>query len=543
VSDDSKTPDGFDLRVGAALGLGYVLLLLATASSVGYARDEGFYAYAARGVEAWFDLFGRDGAEPFARQTLDRHFGLVHEHPGLMKTLMALSHRYLHERLELFPDGGTAYRFPAMTLGGVAVAVLYLWGREAAGRVAGVVSALSFAFMPHVFFHAHLAGLDVPAATMWLVTSYVYFRSLVSGRRGFALAAGVLYGLFLDTKHNAWLLPFALAAHLAVVRLVERRRGLERNGRFVPEGLVAIVLLGPLVFYAIWPWIWSATFERLAEWVRFHMNHDYYNMAFLGRTYWKPPMPRPYAWVMTVATVPVVTLLLFVLGAGDSVRSARHPKNTSRLSLDLFWALGILVSYAPWLSSDTPIFGGTKHWITAYPFLCLFAGRGFVLVRDGVLRGYETLSRRPALTTSLLAAALVLGPTVMALRAHPWGLSFYGPIVGGAPGAASLGLNRGFWGYTTGSLTGALNQRAKPNAAIYLHDTAAASWELLREDGKVRRDLRGTLAIHASSLALYHHEEHMQRVEYQIWVDYGTVQPVEIRLYDGVPIVWLYERP
>ena len=49
--------------------------------------------------------------------------------------------------------------------------------------------------------------------------------------------------------------------------------------------------------------------------------------------------------------------------------------------------------------------------------------------------------------------------------------------------------------------------------------------------------------IHNSSFALYHHEPHMGRVEYQIWADYGTTTPVFIGTYDGVPVVWIYERP
>jgi len=284
AADRGGEPDEFDYRAAGVLGLAYVALLVATAGSVGYARDEGFYAFAARAIEAWFELFGRDGATPFAQPVLDRHFGPVHEHPGLMKSLMALSHRYLHEGLGLFSEAGTAYRFPAMTMGGGAVAVLYLWGREAAGRTAGLVAALSFALMPHVFFHAHLAGLDVPSAAMWLVTTYVYHRSLTSDRVGLVVAVGVLYGLFLDTKHNAWLLPFALVLHLVVLRFVERQRGVGRSGPLVSRGLLSMLLLGPLVFFAIWPWIWFSTGERLAEWVRFHLGHDYYNMDFLGRT-------------------------------------------------------------------------------------------------------------------------------------------------------------------------------------------------------------------------------------------------------------------
>lgn len=538
-----ERPDRNDAAIAGALGLLYVTVLLRTSASVGYARDEGFYSYAAGAVERWFELFGKEGAEPFGQAAIDAHFGPVHEHPGLMKTLFALSRHFLHEGLGFFPDPGTALRFPGMLMAGIAVGVLYLWGRQAAGRPAGVVAALAFALMPHVFFHAHLACLDLGAAAMWLVTSYLYYRAYAERRLGFVIAAGVAYGLFLDTKHNAWLLPFALVAHLALVRFVERRRGVTREGPLVPPALLSVLVLGPPVFFAVWPWIWFSTGERLAEWVRFHLGHDYYNMAFLGHTYWEPPMPRLYAWLMTLGTVPAITLVLAGLGLFDSARAALRKDDTQRFSLDTFWLVGLGVSYAPWLSTDTPIFGGTKHWITAYPFLALFAGRGFTLLAAKVTSLHDALRARPNAVRGLLGASLVTGPLVMTLTAHPFGLSFYGPLLGGASGAASLGMNRSFWGYTTGSLTDVLNRRARPNATVYLHDTAAQSWELLRADGKVRPDLRGTLAISASSLALYHHEDHMQRVEYQTWVDYGTVQPVAMRLYDGVPVVWLYERP
>jgi hypothetical protein len=142
-----------------------------------------------------------------------------------------------------------------------------------------------------------------------------------------------------------------------------------------------------------------------------------------------------------------------------------------------------------------------------------------------------------------LGVAVLVGPVAMAVHAHPYGLSFYTPLVGGVPGAASLGLNRTFWGYTTGVLAPELNRRAPPGAGVYVHDTALQSWELMRADARVRADLTGTLALHASALALYHHEPHMRRVEFETWVLYGTVEPVAMAVYDGVPIAWLYQRP
>ncbi|HEX5100031.1 MAG TPA: glycosyltransferase family 39 protein [Polyangiaceae bacterium] len=532
-----------DLVVAAALAAFYLVVLASTTKTLGYMRDEGFYVYCARALETWFDHIGSQGTDAFARASIDRYFDPVHEHPALMKLLFAASHRLLHERFPLFAESGDAYRLPGMAMGSLAVAVLYLWGTATMGRLGGAVAALSFAWMPHVFFHAHLACLDVAVAAMWLLTSFLYARAFDGRRWPRLLAVGVAYGLFLNTKHNAWMFPFALALHLGLVRLVERRRKLPRTGPLVPWALVSVVVLGPLVLWLTWPWLWFDTGERVLAWFEFHLGHDYYNMEFLGRTYWKPPMPRLYAWVMTLGTVPLVTLVLGALGLFDTVRAFVRGKEASRVVVDALWLVGIATSYAPWWSSDTPIFGGTKHWLTAYPFLCLLAGRGFVLT---LARVRALLPERPFVARALpaaLAAAVLVGPCVMAVHAHPYGLSFYTPLVGGVPGAASLGLNRTFWGYTTGVLAPVINRRAPPGAGVYVHDTALQSWELLRADGRVRSDLNGTLALHASELALYHHEPHMRRVEFETWVLYGTVAPVAMAVYDGVPMAWLYQRP
>ncbi|HTQ06208.1 MAG TPA: glycosyltransferase family 39 protein [Polyangiaceae bacterium] len=537
-----KPLERLDARIAVGLGGGYLALLLSGVHSLGYTRDEGFYAYAARVLELWFELVREQGFAAFSRVNVDHFFGVNHEHPVLMKFLFALSHRSFHERWPIF-ESGTALRLPGMLMAALAVGVIYCWGRETAGRAAGVVSALLFAFMPRVFFHAHLACFDVAVTSMWLVTSYAYVHAFLRPRVASVLGAGVLYGLFLDTKHNAWIFPFALLAHLACVRIFERWRRLPRSGTRVPWALLGVVGIGPCVLFLCWPWLWFDTGARLLEWFHFHLAHDYYNMEFLGRTYWKPPMPRLYAPVMTLATVPLVTLVLFALGAFEIARAIRREADAERWVHESAWLVGLGASYAPWLSTDTPIFGGTKHWLTAYPFLCLVAGRGFALVRSHVAELLPEKWRDPRLVTSGLAATLLAGPFAMTLHSHPWGLTFYTPLVGGAPGAASLGLNRTFWGYTTGALVDTIDALAPEHATIYIHDTAAQSFELLKEDGRLRSDLSGTLALPLSKLALYHHEPHMRRVEYETWVLYGTVAPVAMGSYDGVPVVWLYERP
>jgi 4-amino-4-deoxy-L-arabinose transferase-like glycosyltransferase len=545
--------DRLDYALCAALWLGYLVLLLSTVKDLGYARDEGFYFQAARSYQSWFELLHTDFARALEPGTVDRYWSVNHEHPAFMKSLFALSHRYLFETFHLFREPGTAYRFPGMAVSALGVVVTYAWGRRELGRTAGLVAALSLAFMPRIFYHSHLACFDGPVMTMLLVTTYAYARSLEAGL-GWAIVTGVLYGLLLDTKHNAWLLPCAFGLHFLLTRGAHAVRELRAGRLAIPSAFFAMAVLSPLVFYAGWPWIWHDTARRLAEYVAFHLGHEYYNMEFLGQTYWKPPMPRLYAWVMTLATVPGITLALFAVGVAVSV-AARVPAWRARVSdpaltaravtgkpsVPLLWGLCLLLCYAPWWSDATPIFGGTKHWITAYPFLCLFAGRGFAFASKRIA---ELVPWKRALpfTPQAVAVCVLVGPLSMMLHSHPWGLSFYTPLVGGAPGAASLGLNRTFWGYTTGAVQGFINAQAPPHASVYVHDTALQSWEMLRDDGRVREGLRGSLSIAGSSLALYHHEPHMHRVEYQVWVDYGHDAPADVGTFDGVPVIWVYSR-
>jgi hypothetical protein len=346
--------------------------------------------------------------------------------------------------------------------------------------------------------------------------------------------------------------------------------------------LLSMALVGPPVLYALWPWIWHDTLPRLREYVLFHLNHEYYNMEFLGKNYWAAPMPRGYAWVMTLATVPTITLALFAVGlvvrgrvwlggvAAWLVARARRtpgqvgghpqapgPAPAARIvdaaGTDLLWLIGVVINYAAWLSPKTPIFGGTKHWMTAYPFLALFAGVGVDAVARAarrevlrlrhvrpIFRRLSTVRWAPA---AIVAAAVFAAPVTETVRSHPWGLSSYTPLVGGAAGAASLGLNRTFWGYTTGSVTGFLDREAPPNGSVYIHDTAGAAWDMFLRDGRVRRDLRAAWSVPGADISLYQHEKHMLGHEYQNWIVSGTVAPAFIAGLDGVPVIWGYESP
>lgn len=572
-----------DYLIAALLFVGYTAALLFTTADLGYARDEGFYFQASDTYLRWFKQLLQEPSVAIQQASVDKYWKANHEHPALIKSLFALSRWLLFDTLGVFHERGTSYRFVGMLFGSLSLAVIYVWARQALPAIGGqakawlsrgiaATAALSFALIPRVFYHSHLDCFDIPVLSMWLVTTYAYWRSVESNSWRWALATAILYGLLLNTKHNSWLLPFALVAHVLLTKGAVLWRELVAGRVRVPLALVLMATLSPLLFYATWPWIWFDTGSRLAEYVTFHTAHVFYNMEFLGQTYFRPPFPRSYAWLMSAGTIPAVTLALGGVGAAafgvtwlhrrllpsiGKLRSVglrrvvsvlltvgRRPTNAEQRfdSTCTLWLLCALVSYAPWVSTSSPIFGGTKHWITAYPYICLFAGLGLARLIAAARRNVSPGSLRHGFAPSAVLVCALAAPLSMTIASHPWGLTQYTPLVGGSPGAATLGLNRSFWGYTTGAVQDYINQAAPKRGRVFIHDTAIQSWNMMAKDGRLRSDLRPQLGVAGSVLGVYHHEQHMARVEHQIWVDYGTVRPTQIGAHSGVPVIWIYER-
>ena len=78
-----------DHALGAALAGLYVAWLLATARSLGFPRDEGFYFRAARDYARWFELLASKPHLAMQQAAIDGPWSDNHEHPSLMKSLFA----------------------------------------------------------------------------------------------------------------------------------------------------------------------------------------------------------------------------------------------------------------------------------------------------------------------------------------------------------------------------------------------------------------------------------------------------------------------
>jgi 4-amino-4-deoxy-L-arabinose transferase-like glycosyltransferase len=554
-----------DHVVGLLLATAYSAWLLATTRSLGFGRDEGFYFRAASNYWRWYDVLLTSPSKAFDRRLIDSVWSDNHEHPPLMKALFAFSWHFFHEKWHVFQDASDAFRLPGILMAGAILWITYLFGARAYSRRAGVIAAALFAFMPRVFFNAHLACFDVGIVTMWCWCLYVYWRTQVDGGWLRGLAAGIVFGLALATKHNAWILPAIIVPHAFFANWRRPLKGL-KTGRL--PVLVTMGIVGPLVWYALWPWMWNDLKPRLNEYVSFHANHVYYNMEFIHVNYYGPPSPRLYMPVMILATVPAITLMLFLAGGFSRARlhvdslvafAKRRRSNGGGASdgsygergaqTDLLFLLAIGGAVGPWLLPKTPIFGGTKHWLAAYPFMALFAGHAFDQVSRAMHRALSQtrvaawqVRRWSGAADVALAGVVLAGPLAITAHSHPFGLSSYVPIVGGTAGGADFGLNRQFWGFTTESLEPYFEAKAPQGAVVYVNDTAWDSWQRLVDEKRVRPDLRAAGAPSDSDIAIVHIERHMMEVEYKIWWVFGTDIPDYVLTHDGVPIIDVFRR-
>jgi hypothetical protein len=569
-------PGKLDRIIAAALFAGTLAVTVVASRRQGIVRDEAYYMEAGEQyVTYWERTLTGSLERPLSDASIRSYWEYNHEHPPLMKLLYGLSWRMFHrcqcaaERawhptitqlpsgrhvtLPLFARESTAFRLPTMLCFALLAALVYRFFVEALGsgpplaaRAGGIAAAVLAVAQPRAFFHAQTAGFDLPVAVFWFALTYLYWRALLLARgrvRG-AIVVGLVYGLFLATKLQSFFLPLALGAHWLVLRAGVGR---EPERRPNPWLLPAMVVLGPLVFLLSWPWLWHETIPRLGAYLGFHLHHVHYNFEYLGRNYNHPPYPWHEPLGMLATTAPVVLLALAAAGIVILARRRRprDPRGTRLLLL-----LAGAVPVAPFFLGSTPIFGETKHWLATMPILALCAGVAVQAIGAALLAEWNLGEARPGAARAALAAlvlAAVVPAAVETARSHPYGLSHYNALAGGAPGGADLGMNRQFWGYSVAGLLPWLDAELPPDTRLYLHDWNHDAYTMYLRDGRLRPDILDAgmedPGVRASNAALVIHEKHFAKYEYMIWDAYRTVRPAQVLTLDGVPLVTVYTRP
>ncbi|MBI2373898.1 MAG: glycosyltransferase family 39 protein [Deltaproteobacteria bacterium] len=505
----------------------------------GLTDDDDYYIPAGISYARWIG----SAFTGLSRAAVDAAFNANHEHPPVAKYVFGICHFALRGVLGPFRSA----RFGTV-LFSTLVAAAMLWIARAhlgerRGLVAGGAAVAMLLTLPRFFFHSHAATLDVPVTALYLLAATLALMGERSVR--LAVLAGPVFGLATATKLNA---PFLLLAYVPFVLLVRRARVLTRDGIQLPPiplALISMGVLGPLVFFAVWPWIWFDTVARVSAYVAFHAKHYGIHFLYFGQVYTDAPFAPWHApFVMAATTTPLATLALAALGSFVGARMIRArlsdlegPDSEARREGDfvLFVALNALTTIGLVALAGTPIYGGEKLFMPFFPFLCLLAGYG-------ALVGIEALGSSK--NAMLLAGALSLSGIASQLAFGEYALSSYNGLIGGARGATARGLERQYYDVAFLDLVRWLSREAPKGTRIHFLPN---NWEYVRtyrwyrEAGMLRADLRVVDRPEEADWVVLTHERRFARYADDL-LRYRTAKVLRESVVRGTPI-WTVVDP
>ena len=176
------------------------------------------------------------------------------------------------------------------------------------------------------------------------------------------------------------------------------------------------------------------------------------------------------------------------------------------------------------------------------PFLAICTGVGLKTVCDRLFSHFGPRVLYFAQTATLV---LALAPAVWATHAYGnHGPAYFNALIGGPPGAASLGMPRNFWGYSTVAILPAINEQTPKRPYVFWHKATRGSVDTYKREGLLRKDVRytGDWTAAYSDWAVYHDQMEKLPEEIDIWRAYGSDWPVDGYFLDGLQLMSVYKR-
>lgn len=331
----------------------------------------------------------------------------------------------------------------AVTFGLLVALLVWLTGRHAS-PIAGLVAGVSLMLTPRVFGHAHLASVETTMNLMYALTVLSCVH-LLSNKETLRLRDGFLPGLFLGlallTKIQAIFLPPVIVIWILW------------HWRF--KGVLPLLVLAitsAVVFLAGWPWLWADPVTRFWQYFAQTTDRAVLYCFYLGKRYADHDVPWHYPFVMFLITTPLPFLLLggwgMSLSRKPSDEKRRSTRNSStpptknyltprqnHLLLGAFW-LPLIVFAIP----GVPVYDGERLFLIVWPIFSIWIG---VAAAHGIRRIDERLN---VVVRNLACGAVFAIPLISMVLIHPCYLSFYDVQVGGLRGAATLGMEKDYWG-------------------------------------------------------------------------------------------------
>lgn len=433
-----------------------------TVGGIGITWDEPNYFGSSYLYLSWFGNIFENPSEWWS--SIDQFWEQSHEAPPFFK-LWALPFAglgVLFFGAENLTVVGDFYRMGSYALFVISIHAAFRFVRSEFGPAAAWGTAATMPLIPVLFGFARLGQLDGAVAAMYVISAVALFRLMNSGGKRRILWTGLVVGMAFATKLNVF--PVIVAALLWAV-IFKRERGV-----FVR--LFASFGVGALAFFAVWPWLWREPVSRTLEfltWTSGLQNERF--TYYLGE--WWAGAPFHYPLAALVVFVPLVVAVAGIVGAAKLLRGAGSPA-----SAWLLINLALVLAVAG--SGLTPVYGGPRQFLAAFPLWAMCAGVGL---------GWLVARFRVNLPAALAVYAALALPGIIWTGADN-SLEYYGEATGLVPGANALGFETTYLANTYKPAVEWVNENAPEGATVYVQAGTYPVAESYSRTGELREDLR-----------------------------------------------------
>jgi hypothetical protein len=291
--------------------------------------------------------------------------------------------------------------------------------------------------------------------TIWTLLRAIEFQSL-----GYTIFSGTALGLAFGSKETGFGVPLVVLpwATFLIVKT------------YVAEGLVALIgksellllwfLLGLIVFYVTWPWLWKSPIKQFAR-----------NVRATSKMTSRPNAGIGFYLIDLLSSTPV--FLVFLYGVGTILSLSLAVTQTNVIIL-LSWAfLPLILMSMPFV----PKRGGTYEITFILPPLSIFAGLATLRLSNilavtlqkffGSTAIFGSISYE-ALAVWFLGSAFICLIALACLRIHPYYIDYYNFL---AKSMSSIKKNLlvGWWGEGMGNAINYIDQYAPSNTTIWIY--------------------------------------------------------------------------
>jgi hypothetical protein len=374
-------------------------------------------------------------------------------------------------------------RFPMMLVGLMAGLVIYLWGRQLAGELAGLGALFLFTLDPTILGHSYLVTMDAGLGAFTLLFLFCLWNYARSPRPRTLVFCGITLGLLLCTKFSSLaILPCAAILMLAAGarrtawkaapdepcpcgsgKKYKNCHAAVSQSRFDWQSALAVLppllYMGGIALAVVWAiYRFHSPLDYVAGARMVNANHQSNYAAFMAGQL--APSFTSYFAVAYLLKEPLAAIALAAAGLFFVLRPQAFPW---RDRLFLLLPPSVLFLAHVWKADDL----GIRYIIPCLPFAHLLGGIG--------LAG---LMRAPAGAARPIAIGLTLWMAMAAAGIYPDGLSYFNESAcllndptklgfdgGSACGPAWLDDSNVDWGEGLKSLKAWLDRHARGRSA------------------------------------------------------------------------------